>query len=53
MNIQVTTVSKKEQRLFQAAAAVYVITQEEIRRSGLSSIPELLRMVPGGQRRED
>ncbi|HZS46540.1 MAG TPA: TonB-dependent receptor [Blastocatellia bacterium] len=47
VNIQVTSVSKKEQKLFQAAAAVYVITQEDIRRSGLSSIPELLRMVPG------
>jgi len=46
-NIQVTSVSRKEQKLFRAAAAVYVITQEDIRRSGLSTIPELLRMVPG------
>src|SRR5579872_3299148 len=45
VNIQVTSVSKKEEKLFQAAAAVYVITQEDIRRSGMSSIPELLRMV--------
>jgi len=49
MDIEVTSVSKKEERLFQTAAAVYVITQEEIRRSGLTSIPELLRMVPGLQ----
>lgn len=47
MNIQVTSVSKKEEKLFETAAAIYVITQEEIRRSGLTSIPELLRLVPG------
>ncbi|MEP7340326.1 MAG: TonB-dependent receptor [Acidobacteriota bacterium] len=47
MNIEVTSVSKKEERLFQTAAAIYVITQEDIRRSGLTSIPELLRLVPG------
>lgn len=47
MNIEVTSVSKKEQKLFQTPAAVYVITQEEIRRSGMMSIPELLRRVPG------
>ncbi|HEX6187630.1 MAG TPA: TonB-dependent receptor [Pyrinomonadaceae bacterium] len=49
MNIEVTSVSKKEEKLFQAAAAVYVITQEEIHRSGLTSVPELLRLVPGLQ----
>jgi iron complex outermembrane receptor protein len=47
MNIEVTSVAKKPQRLAEAAAAIYVITQEDIRRSGLTSIPELLRMVPG------
>ena len=47
MNVDVTSVSKKEQKLFQTPAAVYVITQEEIRRSGMTSIPELLRRVPG------
>ena len=47
VNIQVTSVSKKETDLFTAAAAIYVITQEDIRRSGMTSIPELLRMVPG------
>ena len=49
LNIEVTSVSKKEEKLFQTAAAVYVITQEEIRRSGLTSIPELLRLAPGVQ----
>ncbi|OGG52060.1 MAG: hypothetical protein A3F84_18360, partial [Candidatus Handelsmanbacteria bacterium RIFCSPLOWO2_12_FULL_64_10] len=47
MNIQVTSVSKKEQRLSQTAAAVHVITQEDIRHSGLTSIPEALRLAPG------
>jgi iron complex outermembrane receptor protein len=47
MDIEVTSVSKKEQRLGQTAAAVYVITQEDIRRSGATTIPEVLRMVPG------
>jgi len=47
MNVEVTSVSKKEQRLSQTAAAIHVITQEDIRRSGLTSIPELLRMVRG------
>src|SRR5271165_1547941 len=47
MNIQVTSVSKKEQSLSKAGAAVFVITQEDIRRSGATNIPDLLRMVPG------
>src|ERR1700676_2117283 len=47
MNIQVTSVSKKDQRLAKAGAAVFVITQEDIRRSGATNIPDLLRMVPG------
>ena len=47
--IKVTSVSKKEQDLAKAAAAIYVITQEDLRRSGATSIPEALRMVPGVQ----
>jgi len=47
MNIEVTSVSKKEQKLSQAAAAIFVITQEDIRRSGATNIPDSLRMVPG------
>jgi iron complex outermembrane receptor protein len=47
MNIQVTSVSKKEQKLARAGAAVYVITQEDIRRSGATNIPDVLRMAPG------
>src|SRR6266700_1374992 len=47
MNLQVTSVSKKDQKISQAAAAIFVITQEDIRRSGATNIPDLLRMVPG------
>jgi iron complex outermembrane recepter protein len=47
MNIEVTTVGKREQRLSQIPAAVYVITQDEIRRSGATNIPDALRLVPG------
>ena len=47
MNIEVTSVSKKEQKLSRTAAAIFVITQEEIHRSGATNIPDLLRMAPG------
>jgi len=47
MNVEVTSVSKKEEKLSEAPAAVYVLTQEEIHRSGATSIPEALRLVPG------
>lgn len=47
MNVQVTSVSKKKQSLQSSAAAIFVISQEDIRRSGVTSIPEALRMVPG------
>src|SRR5437660_2958158 len=47
MNMQVTSVSKRTQKVADAAAAVFVITQEDIRRSGARSIPEALRLAPG------
>jgi iron complex outermembrane receptor protein len=47
MDIEITSVAKKSQKLSEAAAAIFVITQEDIRRSGATSIPEALRMVPG------
>ena len=49
MNMQVTSVSKRTQKVADAAAAVYVITQEDIRRSGATNIPEALRLAPGIQ----
>ncbi len=45
--VKVTSVSKKEQKLSQVAAAVYVMTQEEIHRSGMTNVADLLRLVPG------
>jgi iron complex outermembrane receptor protein len=47
MSIEVTSVSKKEQKISQAAAAIFVISREDIRHSGALNIPDLLRMVPG------
>lgn len=49
LKIDVTTVSRKTQQLQDVAAAVFVITAEDVRRSGVTSIPEALRMVPGVQ----
>ncbi len=46
-NIEVTTVSRKAEPLHYATAAVFVITAEDIRRTGVRSIPEALRMAPG------
>ncbi|MBZ5523179.1 MAG: TonB-dependent receptor [Acidobacteriia bacterium] len=45
--IQVTSVSKKEQKLNETAAAVFVITAQDIRNSTATSVPELLPAVPG------
>lgn len=46
-NVTVTSVSKKSEPENEAAAAVFVLTQDDIRRSGATTIPEALRMVPG------
>jgi iron complex outermembrane receptor protein len=43
----VTSASKREEKLLDTAAAVYVVSAEDIRRSGATSIPEALRGVPG------
>ena len=47
LNVEVTSVSKTQQKISETAAAIYVITQEDIQRSGATNIPDLLRMVPG------
>ncbi len=49
MNVEFYSASKKLEPLSGATAAVFVITQEDIRRTGVTSIPEALRMVPGLQ----
>jgi iron complex outermembrane recepter protein len=45
--IEVTTASKRPVKVSRTPAAIYVLTQEDIRRSGATSIPEALRLVPG------
>ena len=47
MNVEVTSVSKKKQSISEAPAAVTVISQDDISRSGFSTIPDLLRLAPG------
>ena len=49
MQVKVNSVSRKDQQMKRVAAAVFVITQEDIRRSGAATIPEALRLVPGMQ----
>ena len=49
MEQKVTSVSKTEQTFSDTVAAVFVITQDDLRRSGVTNIPEALRMVPGVQ----
>jgi len=46
-NVEVTSVSKKAEKANEAAAAIFVITQEDIKRSGATSIPDALRLAPG------
>jgi iron complex outermembrane receptor protein len=47
MNIEVTLASKKPERYFDTPAAIYVITSEDIKRSGVTSIADALRLAPG------
>jgi iron complex outermembrane receptor protein len=49
MKMQITSASRKEQPIEEVPAAVFVLTQDDIRRSGMRTIPELLRLVPGVQ----
>jgi iron complex outermembrane receptor protein len=47
MAVEVTSVSKKSQSLSDSATAVFVITNKDLKRSGVTTIPDALRMVPG------
>jgi iron complex outermembrane recepter protein len=49
MNIEITSVSKRGESLSDAAAAIYVITREEILNSGARSLPDILRLAPNLQ----
>ncbi|MCU1286406.1 MAG: TonB-dependent receptor, plug [Acidobacteriales bacterium] len=46
-NLEVVTASKEPEQIWRTAAAITVISQQEIRRSGVTSIPEALRLAPG------
>src|SRR5258706_15625253 len=45
-NVEVTTASKEPEQVWRTPAAIYVITQEDIRRSGATSIPQVFRRAP-------
>jgi iron complex outermembrane receptor protein len=48
-SMAVTSVSRRAEPLLAAPAAIYVITAEDIRRSGVTSLPEALRLAPNLQ----
>lgn len=48
-NPEIFSLSKKKESAFDAPSATYVLSSEDIRRSGATSIPEALRLVPGIQ----
>jgi iron complex outermembrane recepter protein len=48
-NLRVTSVSRRAQRVAQAPASVFVITAEDLRRAGVTSLPEALRLAPNLQ----
>ena len=47
MSVEVSSVSKKEQRLADTSAAVFVLTRDDIQRSGMRTVADVLRLVPG------
>lgn len=47
LNVEVISVAKKAKSLNDSPAAIYVITQEDIKRIGATSVPEALRLAPG------
>ena len=49
MGVEVTLASRKAESLFETAAAVFILTGDDLRRAGVTSIPEALRLVPGMQ----
>ncbi len=49
LDMKVTSVTKRSEPLSDAAASIFVITQEAIRRSGVTTLPEALRLAPNLQ----
>ena len=48
-DVVVTSVSRRQERLASAPASIYVITRDDIRRAGVTSLPEALRLAPNLQ----
>lgn len=48
-SIEITSVSRRSERLLDAAASIYVVTAEDMRRAGVNSLPEALRLAPNLQ----
>lgn len=46
-NVEVTAASKELERVWQTPVAIHVVDQDDIRRSGATDFPDLLRIVPG------
>src|SRR5215469_8205243 len=46
-NVEVTTQSKEPTQVWDTPAAIYVLTGDDIRRSGVTSVPDALRLIPG------
>jgi iron complex outermembrane recepter protein len=46
-DVEVTTVSKTPEQVWKTPAAIFVITQDDIRRSGVTNLPDALRLAPG------
>jgi len=49
MQIEVVTVSKKSERLFDASAAIFTITEDDMAQAGIQTIPDAMRLAPGVQ----
>ncbi|HKO88912.1 MAG TPA: TonB-dependent receptor plug domain-containing protein, partial [Burkholderiales bacterium] len=48
-NLEITSVSRQPERLATAPASIYVITNDDIRRAGVTTLPEALRLAPNLQ----
>src|SRR6267143_2028126 len=49
MDMDVTSVSRRSEKLLETASAIQVVTGEDIHRSGATSLPEALRLAPNLQ----
>ena len=46
-DFEIVSASKEKEPIFETASSVYVLNSNDIRRSGATSIPEALRLIPG------